>query len=517
MSVYGQDYEPLPKGKIDELLALGYSRYYLHNIKKDIEEAVGTIEVYLRHYVQVPPLAGHLHKVEGMHLVMSLYNKLKEWQQMRKQMRDTFSDECMNEKDCQHALGLWHDIKSKVQEKLNVIMRECPHNINEEVSATQRSAELTKVDFEDYASWCNNISYDPVLNPSVMPFVIHPNLNQSYSIPDPENYYTSDVQIEAEREENVIAKADDYHLLRASSSQLSMADIYEHLLRIIYSLQVCFIGIWQDDVYIKLGNTIPENIGPLSVYRSYTKTLFEMICEDRWQEDVDKMIDEDLKEWCDSKDLIRKKLTDKQRSEFYKYEIDSYRNSIKIDYPSFFKSRNGFFINDSNKVNVALLSHKVYHQKGAEDFIKKCLLIEVLRDIQSKHTDNQSQGKTDSRTSPTYALTDIGKKNEVNAKKCAKEAYVRAWGNGYMNAYLIRALFEKGIIKNLKPTPAIRLLIYWELFGGEVDTLADNINEKINKIKGDNPKLWNVSQVEKDTYNDILNAFEDYFPTPMNG
>lgn len=126
---------------------------------------------------------------------------------------------------------------------------------------------------------------------------------------------------------------------------------------------------------------------------------------------------------------------------------------------------------------------------------------------------SQKQKKSSSRTSPIYALSDFGKSNEANARKCAQKAYVNSWGSGNMNAYLIRALFEKRIIKNLNATPAVRLLMHWDLFAGDVDTIADNIDEKVKKIKGENPKQWNVDSGELKSYYDILDAFEDCFPT----
>lgn len=517
MSLYGQDYKPLPKGRIDELLAEGYSRYYIYHIKKDVEEAVGTIEVFLNHYVQVPPLAGHLHKVEGMHLVMSLYNKLKEWQQKRKQMRDTFSDECMNEKDCKHALGVWHEICIKVRERLNYIKEECPQTYLDDRSAALESSALFSNEIQDYEKWCEDPNFDPSENPWVLPYILKPFINGVFAIPNLDKYSDADDPDDLSAlEDNHIENSGDYRTMREASSQISMVDIYMHLYRIVYSINICFVGVYQDDQMVRMGNNIPEGIASLSLYRSYSADLVECL-NNKLFNGQDNVIDKELSDWCETYEYRKNSLSPKQEIEFYTFLIKRYKGLIDDKYSHFNTIRKGFIAND-NSVNIHALAPKVYHEKGADEFLKNCLIINYARNRSKQlKQPKQKEKQTSSRTSPTYALSDYGKKKEAYAKKCATKAYVNSWGSGYMNAYLIRALFEKRIIKNLKATPAVRLLIYWELFDGNVESISDNIDNKLKQIKAENPELWTVDPGEISTYNDILDAFEDNFPTPING
>lgn len=518
MSSYEQDYEPLKDSKIDGWLAEGYSRYYIHNIKNDIEEAVGTIDVYLRHYVQVPPLAGHLHKVEGMHLVMSLYNKLKEWQLKRRQMRDTFSDNCMNEKDCQHALGQLHAISIKVTERLKFIKDNYPKTYIEDRTASVESAALSSKEIQDYEEWCKDPNYDPSGNPWVHPYIMKPFANGVFEVPDLDKYKEEydDSEFLSASEDNHIDNPGDYRTIREASSQISMDDIYTHLYRVIYAINTCFIGILQDDKLIRMGEKIPIEIASLSVYRNYSVELLTSLSNTQeWQKEQGKAISKELSDWCETNEYSKKNLSKNQEIEFYKFIIKRYKGIIEDRYPSYNAIRKEFIASD-NSVNIPALAQKVYHENGADDFLKKCLIIDYAR-LKSKEIKqtNQKQ-KKNSRTSPTYALTPFGHEKESVAKACAKRAYNHNWGEGYMNAYLIRALKEKLIIKDLKPQAAVRLLMHWELFNGDEKTIADNIGNKLNKIKAKKPELWDVPDEEIIFYNEILTEFEADFPSAID-
>lgn len=167
---------------------------------------------------------------------------------------------------------------------------------------------------------------------------------------------------------------------------------------------------------------------------------------------------------------------------------------------------------DKNKLVEEIVNAEAKREEF-EEYFRYLIKIEYLTNVTRNNDNKQKEKSEDVRKSPIYALTDFGIKHEANAKECAQKAYVKAWGSGYMNAYLIRALFEKGIIGSLDATPAVRLLMYWGLFDGDDEKIADKIRKKLKKIEGTNPESWKVPQGEKSAYNDILDAFEDCFPT----